>query len=186
MLRQLIPTRPAVLLILLTIDPIGLRQDLADDPPVVIGRLLRSVRAQLRPIDRDHTHAHQPRLRAQLQHAVEQAGQRLLMPLAKARDRRVIRLLIRRHHPHRDVLHTRPLDPPRGHQPMRIRVEQHADHSTADQTPRGCARQGDTPDRTPTDPAAPPSPTQTTQSDPPATTPATTAASTTPAPDPPQ
>ena len=82
----------------------------------------------LRAVDRDHLHVHQARLGAQLQHVAEQLTQRPLMALAKPRDRRVIRRLVGRDHPHRDILMAAPLDPPRGPLADRVRVDQQRHH----------------------------------------------------------
>jgi hypothetical protein len=67
----------------------------------------------LRAVNGDHLHVHQPGLGAQLQHVAEQLTQRPLMPLTEPRDRRVIRRLVSRDHPNRDILVTATLDPPR-------------------------------------------------------------------------
>ena len=128
MLGELIAARVAVQLVLLAIDPLCLSEDLPRDPLIVIGELLRRVRGKLRPVDRDRPDAHQTRLGAQPQHAPEQTRQCRLMPAAKPRDRRVIRLLIRRDHPISNVLNAPELDPARGLLPLRIRIQQQPHH----------------------------------------------------------
>ena len=54
--------------------------------------------------------------------------ERRLVALAEPRDRRVIRRLVGRDHPDRDVLTAAPLDPPRGPLTDRVRVEQQRHH----------------------------------------------------------
>jgi hypothetical protein len=90
----------------------------------VLGR----IRVHLRSIDRDHPDLHHPSLRAQLQHLRKQIGERRLVALAKARDRRVIRALIRRDHAVGDVLHALALDHPRGALSLAVGVEQQREH----------------------------------------------------------
>ena len=91
----------------------------------------RRVRLDLRPIDRDHPDRHQPRLTAQPEHVIKQLRDLALVPAAELRDRRVIRRAHPGDHLERHVLPTRPLDPPRGPVPARIRVHQEAPPSTA-------------------------------------------------------
>lgn len=64
MLGQLVAATLAIALVLLLVDGVGVGEDLAGDLLVVAGRTLRRVRVHLRPVDRDHIHLHQPRLRA--------------------------------------------------------------------------------------------------------------------------
>ena len=78
----------------------------------------------LRAVDRDHPDLHQPRLPTEPQHLTEQARQRRLVAHTKTRDRRVIRRLLRRDHTVGDILHTAPLDPPRGPFALCISVHQ--------------------------------------------------------------
>jgi len=82
----------------------------------------------LRAVDRDHPNLDHPGLSAQSEHAAEELRDRVLVALAKARDRRVIGHLIGRDHPNRDILHTGPLDAARRALPARIRVHQQRDH----------------------------------------------------------
>ena len=63
-----------------------------------------------------------------VEHLAEQAGDRLLVALDEPRDRRVIRPLLGRQHPKRDVLLAGALDHPRGPDPARVGVEQQRDH----------------------------------------------------------
>ena len=177
MLRQLIAARLTVELVLFTIDPLSVAEDLDRDPPVVDVRVARRVRHHLRAINRDHPHRHQPRLPAQLQHTAEQLRQRPLMPDAELRDRRMIRRPVRGDHPIRDVLHTRPLNPPRGPVPARIRIHQQPRPSSSGHTPAAPDHRRDTPHRTPKDQAHQPSPAPSTPDGPDRSTPTTTAAS---------
>ena len=126
--RQLIATSIAIALVLLAIDRVGLSEDLAGDLLIVTIGVTRGVRMDLRAVDRDHPDLRQPRLGAQPQDVAEQSGERCLVALAKTRNRRVIRHLIRRDHPEGDVLNTRPLDHPRRTLAPRVGVEQQRDH----------------------------------------------------------
>ena len=117
---QLIATGLPVKLILFAIDPIGLRQDLPRDPLIVTIRVIRSVRVNLGPVDRDHPDLHHPRFATQPEHFAEQPRDRRLMPLAKVSDRRMIRHQIRRDHPIGHILLTLPLDPARRPVPSRV------------------------------------------------------------------
>ena len=90
--------------------------------------MLRGVRVQLRAVDSQHRHADQTGVRAERQHVAEQAGQRRLVTLAKARDRAVIRPLVRGDHPERHIVDTGPLDHPRRTPPHGIRVKQQRHH----------------------------------------------------------
>ena len=104
LLGQLVAARVAVELVLGRVDGLGLFEDLARELLVIDIRVAARVARQLRPVDSDHPDARQPVLRAQRQHLAEQAGDRLLVTLDEPRDRRVIRPLLRRQHPERDVL----------------------------------------------------------------------------------
>jgi hypothetical protein len=75
----------------------------------------------LRAVDRDHPDLDHPRPRAQPKHAAKQVGDRVLVALAEPRDRGMIGHLVGRDHPTRNVLDTRPLDPPRRALPARVR-----------------------------------------------------------------
>lgn len=126
--RQLITTRITELLILFTIDAPGVLENLPCDLLVITRRLTTRVRVDPRLIDRDHPDLRQAGLCAEPQHLTEQARQHRLVALAKTRDRRVIRALVRRDHPVGDILDTLTLDHPRGTLPHRIGVEQQRDH----------------------------------------------------------
>ena len=82
----------------------------------------------LRAVDRDDAHAHEPRLRAEREHLAEQVGQGVLVTLAKARDRGVIRSLVGGDHAVGDILNTLALDHPRGALSLAVGVEQQRDH----------------------------------------------------------
>ena len=128
MLRQLIATILPEQPVLPAVGLLGLLEDVGDEPLVGAVRAARRVRADLRAIDRDHPDLDQPGLLAQLEHRAEQLAERPLVPAAELRDRRVIR------HPHRrdqlvdHILPARPLDPPRGPVPARIRVQKQRHH----------------------------------------------------------
>ena len=126
--RQLIAALVAVTRVLFAVDLIGLAEDLPSDAVVVTRRVLGGVGVHLRAVDRDHADLDHPGPRAQPENTAEEVRDRVLVTLAKPRDRRVIGHLVRRDHPKRDVLHTRPLDPPRRALPTRIRVHQQRDH----------------------------------------------------------
>ena len=82
----------------------------------------------LRAVDGDHPDANQAGLGAEREHLAEQLGQRALVALTEARDRRVIRALVGADHPRGDILDAAPLDPPRRALPERVAVEQQRDH----------------------------------------------------------
>ena len=126
--RQLVATPLAEALVLSLVDRVRLGQDLRGDLVVVEVLVLRGVCVQLRAVDRQHHHADQAGVRAERQHVAEQAGQRRLVALAKARDRAVIRPLVRGDHPERHIVHTGPLDRPRRPPPHGIRVKQQRHH----------------------------------------------------------
>ena len=148
---------------------------------VVARRVLRRVRVHLRAVDRDHPNADQPGLRAERQHLAEQVGQRRLVALAEARDRRVIGPLVRADHAERDVLHAAPLDPPRRALARSRRRRATAPPSSPDRAPPDHARPRDRPHRTRPDRSPRPRRSQTTRGDPPAATRAGSAATTAPA-----
>ena len=91
MLGQLVAALAAVKLVLAPIRLGRLGEDLPRDPAEVAVGVHRRVGRDLRAIDRHHADRHQPRPRAQPQHAREHIGQRPLMPATELRDRRVIR-----------------------------------------------------------------------------------------------
>lgn len=128
LLGQLVATSLAIQLVFGGVDGLGLFEDRARDLLVIHVRVAAGVARQLRPIDRDHADTHQSLPRAQRQHFAEQVGDRLLVAINKARDRRVVRLLLRRDHAKRDVLLTRPLDHARRTRPARVGVQQQRDH----------------------------------------------------------
>jgi hypothetical protein len=82
--------RLAELLVFFGVDRVGLSEDLARDLLVVARRLRRGVGRDLGAVDGDHADPDQTRLGAERQHLAEQPGQRALVTLTKARDRRVI------------------------------------------------------------------------------------------------
>jgi hypothetical protein len=82
----------------------------------------------LRAVDRDHPDLDHPGPCAQPKDAAKQVGDRVLVTLAKPRDRRVIGHLVGRDHPKRDVLHTCPLDAARRALSTHVRIPQQRDH----------------------------------------------------------
>ena len=78
-------------------------------------------------VDRDHSDRGQPRLRAESEHAAEEASQRVLVTLDEPRDRRVIGALMRRDHAERHVFFAGPLDRPRRPHTARVGVEHKRD-----------------------------------------------------------
>jgi hypothetical protein len=126
--RQLVTAPLAKTLVLGAVDRVRLGQDLLGDLVVVEVLVLRGVRVHLRAVHRQHRHADQAGVRAQRQHLTEQARQRRLVTLAKARDRAVIRPLVRGDHPEREIVHARPLDHPRRTPPHGVRVKQQRHH----------------------------------------------------------
>ena len=107
---------------------LGLLEDVRDQLLVGAVRAPRRVRADLHAIDRDHANLDQARLTTQAQHRSEQLAERLLVPAAELRDRRMIRDRHRGDQLVGDVLPARPLDPPRRPVPARVRVDQQRDH----------------------------------------------------------
>jgi hypothetical protein len=126
---QLVPTRVAVELVLLGVDPARLLDDLLGDLLIAARRVMRRRRSDLRPIDRHDPHLHQARLGAQPQHAAEQLADPVLVAGAEPGDRGVVRHLISRDHPEGNVLAAAPLDPPRRAHPHRVGVDQQRDHN---------------------------------------------------------
>ena len=82
----------------------------------------------LRPVDRDHPDLDQAGLGTEHEHLAEQAGQRRLVTLSKARNRRVVGRLIGADHARGHVLNAAPLDPSRGPFTDRVRVHQQRHH----------------------------------------------------------
>ena len=126
--RQLVAARLPVELVLGRVDRLGLLDDLARELLVVEVLVARRVRLHLRAVDGDHADLGEPAARAQRQHLAEQAGDRVLVALEEPRQRRVIRALLGRQHPERDVLLAGALDHPRGPDPARVGVKQQRDH----------------------------------------------------------
>jgi hypothetical protein len=126
--RELITAGLPKLLVLFAIHAVRLGKDLPGELLVVTRGVLRGIRVHLRSIDRDQPDLHQSSLRTQLQHLTEQIGERRLVALAKARDRRVIGPLVRRDHAVGDVLYALALDHPRGALPLAVGVEQQREH----------------------------------------------------------
>ena len=126
--RQLVAARLPEALILRGVDLLGFFDDLARELLVVDVLLARRVGVHLRAVDGDHADLDQSAARAQREHFAEQAGDRLLMTLHESRDRGVIRPLLPRQHPERDVFLAGALDHPPGPDPARVRVEQQRDH----------------------------------------------------------
>jgi hypothetical protein len=79
-------------------------------------------------VDRDHPDPNEAGLGAEREHLTEQPGQRRLVALAEARDRRVIRALVGADHARGDVLDTAAFDAARGALAERVAVEQQRDH----------------------------------------------------------
>jgi hypothetical protein len=126
--RQLVAARRAEPLVLSGVDRVGLGEDLAGNLLIAARRVLRRVRVHVRAVDHPHPHPHRPRLGAQREHLTEQAGQRRLVALTKARDRRVVGPLVRADHARGVVLGAAPLDPPRRPLTDRVDVEQQRHH----------------------------------------------------------
>ena len=124
----------------------------------------------LRAVDRDHPDLRQPRLGAQPQDVAEQSGERCLVALAKTRNRRVIRHLIRRDHPEGDPQHTPARSPAKNAGPSRRRRAT-ARPSSPDRAPDGHDQRDGRRRRTPTNPSPQQPPTRTTRDGPPAATP---------------
>ncbi len=178
-LGQLIPAILAVELVLTAVGVLGFAQDVFDQPAVAAVLIHRRVRLDLRPIDRDHPNRHQGRLPTQTKHLVKQPRDLRFMTPAELRDRRMVRAAHPRDHLERHVFPTRPLDPPRGPNPARVRVEQRRHHITAGSNGARPAAPADTAQRSSRGPSdrqhrAPSRP-----DDPQAATRPTTAASTT-------
>ncbi len=97
--------------------------------PAVAHRLVLA-RVGLEPgaVERDVAEPDQPRLPAQPQDLHEQRRQRLEMALAEVADGAEIRPLHAGHRHHVEPLLTAPGDPPRGVDPLRIRVQQQGHH----------------------------------------------------------
>jgi len=118
--RQLVTAAIAEALVLGGVDRARVLEDLARQALVVNIRLAARVGRDLAAIDGDHLDRDQPGLRTQPQHPAEDLGQRVLVAFHKARDRRVIGLLVCRDHPIGDVLDARALDRPRGPHATRV------------------------------------------------------------------
>ena len=116
--------RLAEALVLGGIRRFGLFEDLARELFVIEVRVPGRVGMDLGAVDGDHAGLDQAAARAQREHLAEQSGQRILMAFDEPRDRRVIRPLLRRQHPERDVFLTCALDHARRPDPSRIRVKQ--------------------------------------------------------------
>ena len=127
-LGQLVAARVAETLVLFGVDGVGVLEDLARDLLVIAGGVMRRVGLDLGAVDGDHADADQPRLGAQPQHLAEQLRQRVLVALAKARDRRVIRRAVGADHARGDILDAATLDPPRRALPDRVAVKQQRHH----------------------------------------------------------
>ena len=82
---------PAICLLTEDLNPNRFTQDLGHDLAIRAVLVHRRVGLDLRAINRDHPHRHQPRLPTQPQHIIKQPGDLGLMPAAELRDRRVIR-----------------------------------------------------------------------------------------------
>jgi hypothetical protein len=127
-LGQLVTAGLAVELILRSIDPGRLREDLLRDLLIAARRVMRRRRRDLGAIDGDDPDLHKPRPGAQSEHASEQLGDRLLVAGPEASNRRVVGNLVGRDHPEGDIVATAPLDPTRRTHPDRIRVDEQRDH----------------------------------------------------------
>jgi hypothetical protein len=129
--RELVAARVAEPLVLASVDIVGLGQnplDLLADLLVRPVRRQPSVRGELRAVQRDRPDPDHPRLLAHRQHLHEQVRKRLGVPLAKPRDRGVVRGAVGRNHPERHLLLAAPLDLARRTLPDRVRVQQQRDH----------------------------------------------------------
>jgi hypothetical protein len=110
LLGQLITTRLPVQLVLGLVGRLRLGENLPRDLLKLTVRRTTRVPRQTSAVDRDQPRLHQPSPITQLQHLVEQTGQRLLVPDDEPRDRRVIGHHVPRDHPIRHVLTTVTLD----------------------------------------------------------------------------
>jgi hypothetical protein len=119
-----ITARIAIALVLKLVDLGRLLEDLL----VIEIRVTTRARVKLRAIHRDHPNRHHPPPAPQTQHLTEQPSQSVLVTLAKPRDRRVIRLLVCRDHPERNVVHACLLDPARRPLPLATGVQQQRNH----------------------------------------------------------
>ena len=126
--RQLVAARVPMELVFGRVDRLGFLDDFARELLVIDVRVARRVRLDLRAVDRDDADLGEPAARAEREHLAEQARDRLLMALQEPRQGRVIRPLLRRQHPKRDVFLTGALDHARGPDPARIGVKQQRDH----------------------------------------------------------
>ena len=126
--RQLVAARLTVERVFGGVDGLGFFDDLARELPVIEVLIARRVGMDLRAVHRDHPDLDQSAARAQRQHLAEQARDRVLVALQEPRHRRVIRPLLRGHHPERDVFLARSLNHPRGPDPARVRVKQQRHH----------------------------------------------------------
>jgi hypothetical protein len=125
---QRIAARIVEALILLGVDGRGVFEDLPRDLLVAARGALRRIRVELRAVDGDHSDANQAGLAAERQHLTEQLGQRSLVALTEARDRRVIGPLVGADNARGNGLDAAPLDPPRRPLADRVAVEQQRDH----------------------------------------------------------
>jgi hypothetical protein len=126
--RQLVAAPFAMDGVLFDVDSGGFGKHVAGYLIVITGCLLRGVGVQLGAIDRDHRNVDQASVRAQLEHLAEHTRERVLVTLAKPRERRVVGHLVGGDHPARDVVLAGPLDRSRGPGPARVGVEQHRHH----------------------------------------------------------
>src|SRR5205085_3151860 len=102
-LGQLITTRIPITRVLLSVDALSLLEDLGHDRLIAPVAIPRGARAHPRPIDRDLTNPHQPRLPTESEHRHKQLPDRMLVPATELRDRRMIRDLHRRDHLERHI-----------------------------------------------------------------------------------
>ena len=124
--RQLVAARITEALILLGVDRGRVVENLARDVLVAARRAFEGVGMHLRPVDGDHPDTNKTGLRAKREHLPEQLRKGPLVALAEARDRRVIRALVRADHPRGDVLDAAALDASRRPFPERVAVKHSA------------------------------------------------------------
>ena len=114
--------------VLFAVDLIGLAEDLTRDAIVFASACWEALACIFVPSIAITPNLDHPGPGAQPEHPAEEVRDRVLVALAKPRDRGVIGDLVGRDHPKRDVLHTRPLDAPRRALPTRVRVHQQRHH----------------------------------------------------------
>jgi hypothetical protein len=127
-LGQLVTARVTEQLVLSCVQASGFLQDLLGDLLIGPRRVMRRRRRDLRAINGDNTDLHHAGPGAQLKHPAEQLRDRRFMPHSEPRDRRVIRDLVGRNHPERDIVTAVALDAPRRPDAGRVGVDEQRNH----------------------------------------------------------